>query len=92
LNVTEDTPVPALNPLPVTVTSVPGGPLSGVNEVTAVAATAGNTETVNVIVIAASDTTAPRTRARTRIPIVTSLPGSTRNQPLIIEHVRPGTQ
>ena len=41
LNVTDDTPVPAVNPLPVTVTSVPGGPLVGVNDVTVVAAAAG---------------------------------------------------
>jgi hypothetical protein len=72
LNFTDDTPVPAVNPLPVTETSVPGGPLGGVNDVTVVAATAGITETVSVIVIAASDTTDPRTNARVRILMVTS--------------------
>ena len=80
-----------MNPLPVTVTSVPGGPLGGVNDVTVVAAAAGITETVSVIVIAASDTTAPRTNARVRVLIVTSLPGSTCNEP-IIDEVRRGTQ
>ena len=73
-NVTEDTPVPAVNPLPVTVTSVPGGPLGGVNEVTVVAAAAGTTAKVDSIAIAASVTAAPRTRTRARILIVTSLP------------------
>jgi len=76
-NVTDDTPVPAVNPLPVTVTSVPGRPLSGVNDMTVVAATAGMTDTVSVIVIAASDTTAPRTNVRVCVLIVTFLPGPT---------------
>ena len=82
---------PPVNPLPVTVTSVPGGPLGGVNDVTVVAASAGITDTVSVIVIAASDTTAPRTNARVRILIITSLPGSTSDEP-IIQEVHRGTQ
>jgi hypothetical protein len=73
-NVTEDTPVPAVNPLPMTVTRVPGGPLGGVNEVMVVAAAAGTTAKVDSIAIAPSVTAAPRTRTRARILIVTSLP------------------
>jgi hypothetical protein len=52
----------------VTATSVPGTPLDGLNPViTGVAAPAGVTATVNASVIATSETTAPRTNARTRV-------------------------
>ena len=69
LNDTADTPAtPPVNPLPVTATSVPGAPLDGLNPViTGVAASAGVTATVNASAIAANETTAPRTNARTRV-------------------------
>ena len=69
LNETADTPAtPPVNPLPVTATSVPGAPLDGLNPViTGVAASAGVTATVNASAIAANETTAPRTNARTRV-------------------------
>jgi hypothetical protein len=74
--VTADTPaIPPVNPVPVTATSVPGCPLVGLNVlIVGVAAYAGTTATVNTIVIAAAETTAPRTNARMRIVIITFLP------------------
>ena len=79
LKVTADTPVtPPVNPVPVTITSVPGCPLGGLNMlIVGVDAYAGTTATVNTIVIAASETTAPRTNTRARIVIITFLPDST---------------
>ena len=76
LKVTADAPaIPPVNPVPVTITSDPGCPLGGLNAlIVGVAAYAGTTATVNTIVNAANETTAPRTNARTRIVTITFLP------------------
>jgi hypothetical protein len=48
LNATDVTPMPPVNPVPTTLTIVPGGPLAGENEVTVgAAATAGPAPTTS---------------------------------------------